>query len=521
MSVTFGEAAAWSVGWNMILETLLSSSAVARGFSGYLATLVGLSSSDALLIHVPMHFGAKDDTTPNLSLDPLAALLILSLTILLSRGVKQTSIFNIAVCSINIACICFVIVVGLPLASPLTTANPFFPHGIRGTFGAASIVFFAYVGFDYLANAAEEAVRPSRDLPRSILGSLVIAAGLYILMATTLVLMVPSPSIDIHAPFSAAFLSHGMKFAGTVVSCGALAGIVTSTMTGLLSQARLFAVLGRARLLPAKLGEVNPTSGVPLTATLLTGIAAAIFAFFMDIDALAELVSVGTLYVFYTVCAGVYYRRLNSQLALNGVCEVEEEFNGHHGRSVGAVKDGTTFRIVGLTIASLGMSISYTLAAPSVIVFTFASSVLIMLGIMVVHWHHRCRKDGGGPVQVVPGSSAPIAHFEVPFFPMTPALGMIFTVHLLCSLGFIAYVRFTVWFLVGALVYILFGAPAAEHYDAGISGVAQGRGIAEERQSLKSKKSMDGAGGPHSVDNVGTRTVELIRLAPEGPEPLN
>lgn len=520
MSVTFGEATAWTVGWNMILETLLSSAAVARGFSGYLATLLGLSSSDALLISVPM---AKDATS-RFNFDPLAATLILSLTILLSRGVRQTSIFNIAVCTINIACICFVIVAGLPLARPLINAHPFFPNGIRGTFGAASIVFFAYVGFDYLANAAEEAVRPSRDLPLSILGSLVIAAVLYVLMATTLVLMVPSPSIDIHAPFSAGFLSHGMRFAGTVVSCGALAGIVTSTMTGLLSQARLFAVLGRARLLPAKLGNVNPSNGVPLTATLVTGTAAAAFAFVMDIDALAELVSVGTLYVFYTVCAGVYYRRLDSYSALYVISEVEADYNGR-ARGAGlaggpeAIKGGAKSRIAGLTVASLGMSISYTLAAPSFIVFAFVSAVSIMLGSMLLHWY-RCEKFAPAPTQAVPRLSTSAVLFKVPFFPITPALGMIFTIHLLCSLGLMAYIRFTVWMLIGALIYVLYGAPSAERFEEGTGAAALGRANADERRPLKKKISMERDIGPYGNNGDGARTVELMTLGPEGPEPL-
>jgi len=143
ISVTFGELAAWSVAWNMILETMLSSSAVSRGFSGYLATLAGLPPSCLLLSIGPIQ------------LDIAAATLIAVLTLVLSRGVKESSTLNIFVCSINLASIAFVLLAGLP-RSDVDNLSPFMPFGTRGMFSAASVVFFAFIGFDYIANAAEE-----------------------------------------------------------------------------------------------------------------------------------------------------------------------------------------------------------------------------------------------------------------------------------------------------------------------------------------------------------------------------
>lgn len=126
-------------------------------------------------------------------------------------------------CLLNVACIAFVLVAGLPRAEP-ANLTPFFPYGSRGMFAGSSIVFFAFVGFDYLANAAEEAANPSRDLPISIVGSLGMATVLYVLMSTTIVLMVPYLQVDVHAPFSAAFAARGMPIASKIVSFGALAG---------------------------------------------------------------------------------------------------------------------------------------------------------------------------------------------------------------------------------------------------------------------------------------------------------
>jgi basic amino acid/polyamine antiporter, APA family len=163
ISVTFGELAAWSVGWNMILETLLSSSAVARGFSGYLCTLVGIETGTLLFEAGPLR------------LDPLALGLIALLTAVLAKGTRESSTFNITVCSINLSCIAFVLVLGLPLGR-VANLTPFSPFGLgHGTFAGASILFFAFVGFDYIANVAEEVSNPTRDLPIGILTSLGVA----------------------------------------------------------------------------------------------------------------------------------------------------------------------------------------------------------------------------------------------------------------------------------------------------------------------------------------------------------
>lgn len=461
MSVTFGEGAAWSVAWNMILETLLSSSAVARGFSGYLATLFGLQPADLLI-----------SLGPWIELDLLAAGLIAALTAVLSRGTKQSAIFNIVVCSINLSCILFILCAGLPKAEP-ANLTPFFPYGIRGTFAASSIVFFAFVGFDYLANAAEEVADPARGLPIGILTSLGIATVLYALMAATMVLMVPYNLVDVHAPFSAAFASRGVHWAAKIVSFGAIAGIVTSTMTGLLSQSRLFVVLGRERLLPGALATVHPGTNCPLIATVVTGGCAAALALFLDINILAELVSVGTLYVFYAVCAGVYFRR----------CHVP-----------GTNQEWPALACIGmLTAASAGLSISFTYEAPwwvlgvFSILWAFTAAAMCMLR----------------PVRTP-------ARFSVPLFPATSVLGILFTIHLLCSLGWPAYVRFAVWMVLGAAVYAFYGAKAAEQHEAETK--------LDREKAVRREWQENGAQGS-SGDEAGIQLVgrSLPSLDHEGP----
>jgi basic amino acid/polyamine antiporter, APA family len=420
--VTFGEGVAWTVAWNMLLETGLSSAAVSRGFSGYLATLIGKSSPNN------NHWLV---TVGPLEMDFLAPLLIAILTVVLMIGTKTGSRFNAVVCCLNISVILFVVIAGLPKCSA-DNLVPFAPFGVEGVFSAASIVFFSYIGFDYIANAAEEAQHPEKSLPYAILASLGVATFLYVLMSVIIVAMVPYTNIAISAPFSSAFLLHNAPWVAKIVSFGALFGITTSTMTGLLSQARLFVVLGRERLLPAALGRVSLTSGVPIIATFWTGVTSGMLGILLDISVLAELVSVGTLYVFFAVCAGVLYRRY-----------------AEPGEEDGANRD-VILRITAITAFSLAFTISFQVSsAPWWVAALFLlgwllSTLSMLFSLSVLYTPTK---------------------FEVPFFPFTPALGILFNVHLIGSLGWISYVRFAVWMVIGVLIYLFYGANGAEELD--------------------------------------------------------
>ncbi|KAL4420141.1 hypothetical protein ABPG77_010357 [Micractinium sp. CCAP 211/92] len=413
ISISFGELAAWLVAWNMCLETTLSSAAVARGFASYLATLLGLQPSSLRISAGP------------LELDPAAAALILLLTAILAKGTRESSIFNMVVTALNIASILFILCAGFPKAHA-ANLSPFAPFGARGVFSAAAVLFFSFVGFDYVANAAEEAKDPAKHLPLGIVGSLGIATALYLLMALCIVLMVPYQQIDINAPFSAAFLQAGMAWAAKVVSLGAVLGIVTSTMTGLLGQSRLLVVLGRERLLPLALAEVSERFGTPVRATVVTGAAAATLAFVLDIGILAELVSIGTLYVFLMVCSGVLYMR-------------------YHQPGSGSSALPILAALGGLVLTAIGFSVAFTFSARWGIVLLclllFAAITASLLALPIKHTPER---------------------FQVPFFPLTPACGIGFPILLTASLGWPAYVRFGAWMLAGLAVYALYGVHGAE-----------------------------------------------------------
>ena len=244
-------------------------------------------------------------------------------------------------------------------------------------------------------------------------------------MALDITMLVPYSSIDVHAPFSAVFASKGMIVVSKLISAGALAGIITSTMTGMLSQARLLVVLGRSALLPKKLANVRKGNGTPMIATIVTGMAASSLALFLDISTLAELVSVGTLYVFCTVCAAVVYRR----------CHIHGEGS----------PTPVIWRLAASILTAAGASSSYTLGGSLYVTLIF----LVLWVISVI---------GLYTLPVV----RPPPKFSMPLFPFLPALGMLSTLHLLCSLGWPAYVRFALWMVIGIAVYFFFGASAAE-----------------------------------------------------------
>ncbi|KAL6768390.1 AOC5 [Auxenochlorella protothecoides x Auxenochlorella symbiontica] len=413
--VVFGEGPAWSVGWSMVLETVLSSAAVARGLSGYAATLAG-ADARALLISIP---------ALGLELDPLAAGLVLALSGLLIWSVKQGMLFNRVVSIAKLAAIALVLGMGLPRAS-LANLTPFAPEGVRGVFSGASLVFFSYVGFEMVANAAEEALEPSRDLPLAILGSLGLTTALYVAASACIVALVPRGKIDTHAAFSVAFTSAGLEWVARAVSAGALAGIITSCLCGLLAGARVLVTLGRAFLLPHALARVHPGRQTPVAASLAAAALAGTLSLLMDIGILAEVVSAGTLHVFLLVCMAVLHRRYRAS---------------GHGRAA--------LRVVGgLCLLSLGASLAFRFGAPLAVLVVLAA--LWALGAASLCFIPRAQ-------QVTTFQKS----FSVPLFPITPALGLLVNIHLFCSLGVATQACFGAWTALGALIYCLYGVHAA------------------------------------------------------------
>ncbi|OCB52779.1 amino acid permease [Mycobacterium vulneris] len=320
---TFGEFAAWIIGWDLILEFAVASAVVAKGWSSYLGTVFG--------------FGGGIADFAGLSVDWGALLIIVFVTVLLVIGTKLSAHFSLAITIIKVSVVLLVVVVG---AFYIKAANytPFIPpneagesaggadqslfslltgaagshYGWYGVLAGASIVFFAFIGFDVVATTAEETRDPQRDVPRGILASLGIVTVLYVAVSVVLSGMVSYTVLrdapEGHANLATAFEANGVHWAAKVISIGALAGLTTVVIVLMLGQTRVLFAMSRDGLLPRKLA-VTGSHGTPVRITVIVGVLVAIAASVFPMGRLEEMVNIGTLFAFVLVSAGVIVLR--------------------------------------------------------------------------------------------------------------------------------------------------------------------------------------------------------------------
>jgi APA family basic amino acid/polyamine antiporter len=317
---TLGEFVAWFVGWNLVLEYLFAAATVSVGWSRYAVKLLEMAN-----IHLPAALTAAPFTVEGShtivstgAIVNLPAVLIAALiTAICYVGIKQSTLFNGVVVAIKVTVVVLVIAFG---AFFVTGSNwePYIPPntGVFGEFGwsgivrASGIIFFAYIGFDAVSTAAQEARNPSRDMPIGILGSLLICTLLYILMSAVLTGLVPYPQLNDAAPVAVALQAHPqLNWLTFWVIVGALAGLTSVILVMILAQARIFLSMASHGLLPPFMGKVHPTFRTPHVATAITGTFAAMAGGLLPIGLLGELVSIGTLIAFIVVCIGVLVLR--------------------------------------------------------------------------------------------------------------------------------------------------------------------------------------------------------------------
>ena len=314
---SLGELAAWIIGWDLILELALGASTVAVGWSGYFADLLKGAG-----IPLPgFAFGQGHNL--------VAAAIVLILTVVLCVGIKISSQVNFVFVAVKVGIVLLVIVAGLFFIK-WSNYSPFIPpsgspaasggkatasllqdlglspgaFGVSGIFTGAALVFFAYIGFDIVATAAEETKNPQRDMPIGIFGSLGICTVLYVAVSLVVTGMVKYTDIKVDAPLAEAFRSVGRPAFATVVSLGALVGLTSVILVLMLGQSRVFFAMSRDQLLPSAFARVSPQFGTPLRTTMLTGVIVAAIATFVPLTALAELVNIGTLFAFVLVAIG-------------------------------------------------------------------------------------------------------------------------------------------------------------------------------------------------------------------------
>ncbi|MCW2669117.1 MAG: amino acid permease [Frankiales bacterium] len=319
---SLGELVAWIIGWDLILELALGAATVAVGWSSYLTDV-----AKDIGVTIPTALSGSHHNV-------VAAAIVLVLTGVICMGIKVSAQVNLVAVIIKVSIVLLVIIAGLFYVKA-SNLSPFVPpsgstpakgaesvpsliqdlgfspgaFGISGIFTAAALVFFAFIGFDIVATAAEETKNPQRDLPRGIFGSLAICTVLYVAVSLVVTGMVKYTSISVDAPLAQAFRSVGQRTIADLIDVGALVGLTTVMMILLLGQSRVFFAMSRDRLLPRAFSKVSRRTGTPYRTSLVTGVVVAAMSFFFSLSTLAELVNIGTLFAFVVVAAGVVVLR--------------------------------------------------------------------------------------------------------------------------------------------------------------------------------------------------------------------
>ncbi|KAF3944897.1 hypothetical protein CMV_028678, partial [Castanea mollissima] len=490
--ICVGEGFAWLVGWALILEYTIGSSAVARGITPNLALFFG--GEEKLPAFLARH------TIPGLGIvvDPCAAVLILIVTVLLCIGIKESTLAQTIITTVNVSALLFIIIAGGYLGFKngwigYEIPSGYFPFGVNGMFTGCAIVFFSYIGFDSVTSTAEEVKNPQSDLPLGIALALSICCILYMLVSIIIVGLVPYYDLDPDTPISSAFASYGVQWPVYIITAGAVTALCSSLLGSLLPQPRVLMAMARDGLLPSFFSDINEFTLVPVKSTITTGVFAAALAFFMDVSQLAGMVSVGTLLAFTTAAVSVLILRYvppdevpvpsSLQKSIDSIssrcCGNIQEISNNNLKDLACsfgskgdallrnpliekgvvaqdVQKGQMRRKIAawtITLLCIGVLILASSASaeflPSILRFTLCGvggvfllcSLIVLTCIEQDDARHGFGHTGG---------------FICPFVPFLPAACILVNTYLLIDLGAATWIRVSVWFVIGALVYIFY-----------------------------------------------------------------
>lgn len=327
---TLGELLAWIIGWDLILEYALGAATVAVGWSGYVVSLladVGYRFPPLLSAAPGTAVVLADGSAATAILNLPAILIAVFATVLLVVGIQESARVNAVIVFIKVAVVLLIIGIGGMFVSadywrPFIPANTgdFGDFGWSGVLRGAGVIFFAYIGFDAVSTAAQEAKNPQRDMPVGIFASLIICTVLYVAVSGVMVGLVPYQQLGVPAPMALAVDAARIKAAGSmwetitnvmpmVVKLGAIAGLSSTIIVQMVAQPRIFMSMSQDGLLPRWAGAIHPRFHTPHVMTLVTGVIVAVAAGFTPIGVLGELVSIGTLFAFVVVAIGVIVLR--------------------------------------------------------------------------------------------------------------------------------------------------------------------------------------------------------------------
>ncbi|XP_064115861.1 cationic amino acid transporter 4-like isoform X1 [Macrobrachium nipponense] len=477
--VTIGEFWAFVIGWNIVLEHMIGAASVARAWSGYIDSLFNGTISNATKSTIgTLHSGYLSEYP-----DFLAFAVTLIYCGFLTLGVKGSAYFNSIFTLINLCVMLFVIIVGMAFAdiSNWNTEGGFAPFGASGIIAGAATCFYAFVGFDSIATAGEEAKNPAKSIPQATLVSMTIVTIGYILVGATLTLMVPYYTLNPAAALPDAFAAHGATWAKYVVSVGALCGMTTTLFGSLFSLPRCVYAMAVDGLLFSWLARVSEKTKVPVITLVLCGFFSALIALVFDIEKLVEFMSIGTLMAYTIVSASVIILRYQPASRCNikspthslaptpGTLTTpttptpKETPDGEGGelrascrwltKVVGEREGGSVvaWAVVLFTITSASFCIllqwgSDFLALPypaawAIIIAIILVCVLIF-SVLVILAHRQNQL---------------VLSFTVPLVPLFPLTSIFINVGLMVHLNPMTWIRFIVWMVIGLLVYFAYG----------------------------------------------------------------
>lgn len=392
---TFGSFVGWMVGMNMVLEYVLSTAAVAKGFTAYLQALI--ESICSCQVQLTSKAGGVTFDWPAFGL-------VLFETSVLAWGTSQSFWLNAMTTLATICIIITTIFVGMSRVD-MENYHPFAPYGVIGIFEASAYVFFTYIGFDMVANSAEETISPRRDVPFATVACVLICTVLYVSMSAVLVGMTGMEALSSMtesqalAPFAYAFQMNGLPWAAVMISFGTLLSVADTILSSLYGLSRLMLTMGRSRLMPHFLSDVNEHTQTPIRATIVSLLMGGLLALMAPFDSLSRLVSMGTLFAYCVVCAGVLVRRYYYPGCRTAL-----------------------WKVVACTIAVMAASLLVALTYHMDATYT---SLWISLGVWVL---------ATGSFYLLPIVFIPPG-FRVPLYPWMPSLGVMSTFFLFSMLG--------------------------------------------------------------------------------------
>ncbi|MBS2034082.1 amino acid permease [bacterium] len=433
--VTLGELAAWIIGWDLILEYAVGNVAVAISWAGYFASFLrgfGIHLSDKVMTATTISLHEGHGFALNLP----ALGIVLLMTVLLVRGVKESINFNNFVVLVKIVVLLFFVALGFAYVDP-SNWHDFAPNGWKGIHQAAAVVFFAYIGFDAVSTAAEETENPEKNLPIGMIGSLVICTLLYIAISLVMTGLAPWNQLGTADPMATALeLVQGrpglsasslrvLSFSHFVVTIGALFSMTAVLLVFQLGQPRIFFSMARDGLLPRVFAAVHPVYQTPHVTTILTGVLVAVSAAFMDIAIVIDLCNIGTLFAFVIVCAAVMLLRY---------------------------RDG---RKSDSTVRPYDLSANLTVALALLLVFWGFNSPRLSSDQLTAFLCAPVALCVGLAYRGLPLASG--RPFTAPFAPLTPMFGIISCVYLMMESPSTTWIRFFVWLVVGLAIYFFYG----------------------------------------------------------------